>query len=232
MVYYHERRPYYVTTPHQVHGLIADRVNWVFKEAGIPYEWQKTPAKRELEMIRANQEQACAVGWFKTPAREAFGHFTLPIYLGTPTMAIARSDNEQVHSGLPLGETLANRRLRLLRKDGYSYGIFIDDQLRRYAPREVVTSAENLGMIKMIHSHRADYFFIARQEAEDLILYSDLPIDDFQIIAFRDMPPGNKRYLICSRQVDEMTLLRLNRSIKSYLLGSMAANPLTVRSTP
>jgi hypothetical protein len=46
------------------------------------------------------------------------------------------------------------------------------------------------------------------------------------------MPPGNKRYLICSPQVEEMTLLRLNRAIKSYLLGSMAANPLTVRSTP
>jgi len=232
VVYYHERRPYYVTTRHQVHGLIADRVNWVFKEAGIPYEWRKTPAKRELEMIRTDEQRACAVGWFKTPEREAFGHFTLPIYLDTPTMVIARSDNEQIHSGRPLEETLTNRRLRLLRKDGYSYGEFIDDRLKRYTPREVVTTAENIGMIKMIHSHRADYFFIAREEAEDLILCSELPIEDFQIIHFSDMPPGNKRYLICSPQVEEMTLLRLNRAIKSYLLGSMAANPLPVRSTP
>lgn len=232
VVYYHERRPYYVTTRRQVHGLIADRVNWVFKEAGIPYEWHKTPAKRELEMIRGNEQRACAVGWFKTPEREAFARFTLPIYLGTPTMAIARSDNGQVHSGRPLAEILTNRRLRLLRKDGYSYGTFIDDQLKRYTPREVVTTADNLGMIKMIHAHRADFLFIAREEAEDLILCSDLPIDDFRIIHFNDMPPGNKRYLICSRQVDEMTLLRLNRAIKSYLLASMAANPLAVRPTP
>ena len=37
VVYYHEGRPYYATTRRHVHGLIADRVNWVFKEAGIPY---------------------------------------------------------------------------------------------------------------------------------------------------------------------------------------------------
>jgi len=89
VVYYHERRPYYVPTPNQVHGLIADRVNWVFK-----------PAK------------------------------------------------------------------------------------------------------------------------------------DFQVIRFSDMPPGNNRYLICSRKIEEMTLLRLNRAIKDYLLGSMAPNPTGMAATP
>jgi bacterioferritin len=44
-------RPYYVTTPNQVHGLIADRVNWVFKDAGIPFVWRKTPAKRHLKLF-------------------------------------------------------------------------------------------------------------------------------------------------------------------------------------
>jgi len=88
VVYYHERRPYYVTTPNQVHGLIADRVNWVFK-----------PAK------------------------------------------------------------------------------------------------------------------------------------DFQVIHFSDVPPGNNRYLICSRRIEEMTLLRLNRAIKDYRLGSMAPNPTVMAAT-
>lgn len=225
VVYYHERRPYYVTTPNQVHGLIADRVNWVFKDAGINYVWQKTPAKRQLEIIRNNEQLACAVGWFKTPERDAFGNFTLPIYLDNPTMAIARADNDQINSGGLLARTLSNRRLRLLRKDGYSYGRFIDDGIKEYAPREIVTTAENLSMVKMIHTHRADYFFISKEEAEDVILCSDLPRKDFKVVRFSDMPQGNKRYLICSRKIEEITLLRLNRGIKNYLLGSMAANP-------
>ena len=232
VVYYHERRPYYVTTRTQVHGLIADRVNWVFKEADIPYEWHKTPAKRELEMIRSDVQRACAVGWFKTPEREAFGQFTLPIYMDSPTMAVARVDNERIHSGEPLAQTLDNYRLRLLRKDGYSYGTFIDERIKRHAPREVVTTADNFSMLKMIHSHRADYFFIAREEAEDLILCSGLPIEDFQMIHFSDMPQGNKRYLICSPQIEKMTLLRLNRAIKAYLLGSLVSNPLVLGANP
>jgi len=225
-LYYHERRPYYVTTPNQVHGRIADRLNWVFKEAGIPYEWHKTPAKRQLEMIRDNEQPACAAGWYKTPEREAFGNFTLPIYMDSPTIALARADNDQIQSDAPLAKTLSNRILKLLRKDGYSYGTHIDAALKRFAPREVVTTAENLSMIKMIHTHRADYFFITREEAEDLILSSGLPGDDFKAISFTDMPPGNKRYLICSRRIDTVTRLRLNSAIKEYLLGSMAANPM------
>lgn len=225
VVYYHERRPYYVTTPNQVHGLIADRVNWVFKDAGLPFVWVRTPAKRQLEIIRNNEQRACAVGWFKTPERDAFGNFTLPIYIDNPTMAIARADNDQISSGDPLARTLSNRRLRLLRKDGYSYGRFIDDGIQEYAPREIVTTAENLSMVKMIHTHRADYFFISKEEAEDVILCSDLPRKDFKVVRFSDMPQGNKRYLICSLKIEEITLLRLNRAIKRYLLGSMATNP-------
>ena len=232
VVYYHERRPYYVTTPNQVHGLIADRVNWVFKDAGIPFVWRKTPAKRQLEVIRDNAQDVCAVGWYKTPAREAFGNFTLPIFIDSPTMAIARADNDQIRTGQTLARTLSNRRLRLLRKDGYAYGKFIDDAIQQFAPREMVTTAENLSMVKMIHTHRADYFFISKEEAEDLILCSGLPAKDFQVIHFSDVPPGNKRYLICSQKIEEMTLLRLNRAIKDYLLGSMASNPTGMAATP
>jgi polar amino acid transport system substrate-binding protein len=232
VVYYHERRPYYVTTPNQVHGLIADRVNWVFKDAGINFIWRKAPAKRQLEIIRNNEQRACAVGWYKTSEREAFGNFTLPIYLDNPTMAIARADNDQIRSGDPLARTLSNHRLRLLRKDGYSYGRFIDDGIKEYAPRDMVTTADNLSMIKMIHTHRADYFFISKEEAEDLILCSGLPAKDFRVIGFSDMPHGNKRYLICSPKIEEMMLLQLNRAIKDYLVGSMTANPTKMRATP
>jgi polar amino acid transport system substrate-binding protein len=232
VVYYHERRPYYVTTPNQVHGLIADRVNWVFRDAGINFIWRKAPARRQLEMIRNNEQRACAVGWYKTPEREAFGKFTLPIYLDNPTMAIARADNDQIRSGDPLAQTLSNRRLRLLRKDGYSYGRFIDDAIKEYAPRDMVTTAENLSMIKMIHTHRADYFFISKEEAEDLILCSGLPVKDFSVIGFSDMPCGNKRYLICSPKIEEMTLMQLNRAIKDYLLSSMATNLTEMRAVP
>ena len=225
IVYYHERRPYYVTTSRQVHGLIADRVNWVFKEAGIPYVWRKMPAKRQLEMIRNNTQRACAVGWFKTPERESYGKFTFPIYMDRRTLAIARADNDQIRSGLPLAQTLSNRRLRLLRKDGYSYGRFIDRGINRYAPREVITTAENISMVRMIHSHRADYFFMAKEEAEDLILSANLPPEEFQAVHFSDMPPGNNRYIICSRNIEEMAMLRINRAIKSYLLGSLTSQP-------
>jgi len=216
IIHYHERHPYYISQGKGVGGIIGDRITFVFEQAGIPLAWQKTPAKRQLDIIKKNSRREGAAGWFKTPERETFAKFSQPIYQDRPTIALAMADQDLIQSGGTLAGTLANQRLRLLRKDGYSYGAFIDQQIDRFRPDLTETLADNTGMLKMIHSRRVDYFFIAREEADDLLARAGLPASDFKKIAFTDMPEGNRRYILFTRQVEDSTIDRLNQVIRHY----------------
>lgn len=216
IIHYNERHPYYISRGKGVGGIIGDRINFVFEQAGIPLAWQKTPATRQLEIIKKNSGREGAAGWFKTPEWESFAKFSQPIYQDRPTIALARIDQELIQSGKTLADTLANPRLHLLRKDGYAYGAFIDELLDRYQPNQTVTLAENVDMLKMIHTRRVDYLFIAREEADDLLTRAGLPASEFKKVTFTDMPEGYRRYLLFSRQVEDSTIDRLNRIIRNY----------------
>ena len=212
-VLYHERPPYYATGPLGVYGLCVDPVKKAFSIAGIGVDWMKVPAARQMEMLRANAPGICAVGWFKTPEREKFAVYSHAIYQDTSMVALARADNPHLLSGRPLVRTLANREVTFLRKDGYSYGRYIEDMILKHGPRQEITTAENIGMLKIIHDGLADYFFISEEEAAELIHTSGLLTDVFQIIRFPDIPEGNKRYLLFSRSMDKHIVDRVDAAI-------------------
>ncbi len=212
-VMYHERPPYYVTGPLGIYGLCVDPVKKAFSAAGIGVDWIKVPAARQMEMLRANAPGICAVGWFKTPEREKFAVYSHAIYRDTSMIALARADNPHLVSGRPLARTLENREVTFLRKDGYSYGRYIDDMILTYAPRQEITTAENIGMLKILHDGLADYFFISKEEAVELIRTSGLLADTFQFIRFPDVPEGNKRYLMFSRSTDKDLIDRVDAAV-------------------
>lgn len=215
-IHYHERAPYYITYGTSVGGIIGDRINFVFQQAGIPLAWQKTPAARQLDIIKKNERREGAAGWFKTPERERFAKFSWPIYQDRPTIALTRVDQTLLQAGTNLTATFSDRRLRLLRKKGYSYGSYIDGLIDRLQPDQLVTETNNLGMFKMIHTRRADYFFIAEEEADVLLAQIDIPATGFKKITFTDMPEGNRRYILFSRRVEATTIQRLDRVIRYY----------------
>jgi uncharacterized protein (TIGR02285 family) len=212
-VLYHERPPYYITGPLGIYGLCVDPVKKAFSAAGIGIEWVRVPAARQMEMLRANVPDICAVGWFKTPEREKFAVYSHAIYQDTSMIALARADNPHLVSGRPLARTLENRNVTFLRKDGYSYGRYIDDMILKHAPRQEITTAENIGMLKILHDGLADYFFISEEEAAELIHTSGLLADTFQFIRFPDVPEGNKRYLLFSRSTDKRIVDRVDAAI-------------------
>ncbi|NPA24600.1 MAG: transporter substrate-binding domain-containing protein [Deltaproteobacteria bacterium] len=216
---YHERPPYYATGPLGVYGLCADPAKQAFYIAGISFKWLRLPARRQLEMIRDNKCRACALGWFKNPQREKFACFSLPIYQDKPLIALARADNREIPDRTSLERILANRNLLLLKKNGYSYGTYVDDKIAALKPRQTVTDSENIAMLKMIYVGRADYFFISEEEASYLTRTSGLLQNDFKFVHFSDMPVGNKRYLLFSRKVEKQTIDKLNTALRKLLTG-------------
>lgn len=216
-LHYHERPPYYITGPLGVYGICADPAKLAFKKAKVPIRWEKTPASRQLGILKANRGRDCLLGWFKNPQRETFARYSIHIYQDRPTIALALAGNHKVIDDRPLADTLLSADLTLLRKEGYSYGRYIDTMISKLLPRQDMTDAENVGMLKMIHSRRADFFFISEEEANVLTATSGLPQDDFKYVRFTDMPTGNKRYLLFSKHVAVDEVARIDAAIRKYV---------------
>lgn len=224
-VHYNERPPYLVTTDSGVTGLTGDPVTIAFEKSNTPFRWEQTPTKRQIYILQQNSGQDCVVAWFKNAERETFAKFTLPIYQDMPQIALARADNEKIASSGTIDDVFSNPLLNLLVKDGYSYGEFLDQKIGTFQPNRLVTTNENSGMLKMIHARHADYMLIAPEEAQGLIETSAFDPQDFKTIRFTDIPAGENRYILCSMQVDDAVIERLNEAIRQYVGFSTDAKP-------
>jgi polar amino acid transport system substrate-binding protein len=216
-LHYNERPPYLITTADGVAGLTGSPATIAFQRANIPFNWKQTPSKRQMYILQQNLGQDCLVGWFKNPEREKYAQYTQPVYRDVPQIALARSDNIRIDSVNTVDAIFSNADLTMLVKDGYSYGEFLDQKIAEHNPVRVVTTVENSGMLKMVQAGRADYFFIAPEEAEGLIETSEFSKDDFKVVGLQDIPYGENRYILCSLQVDHTIINRLNTAIKHYI---------------
>jgi uncharacterized protein (TIGR02285 family) len=216
-LHYNERPPYLVTTDSGVGGLTGDPATMIFERSNIPYKWVQTPSKRQIYLLEQNRGKDCAVGWFKNVEREKFAKYTLPIYQDMPQVALARADNNNIPIDNTVDDIFSKTKLNLLVKDGYSYGDFLDGKIKEHNPTRTVTTVENSEMLKMVYARHADYFFIAPEEANGLITSSDFDLQDFKFVHFRDIPSGEQRYILCSKQVEESIIERLNAAIRQYV---------------
>jgi len=215
-LYYSERIPYAVADDTgSVEGLTATPAADAFKRADIPFEWKQMPFKRQLATLKYNKKKACGIGWFKNPEREAFARFTHAIYRDRPSITISAKGNDGVAKHRDVVGLLQDKGIRLLVKDGFSYGAYIDEQIQRHLPESlVVVGSSNIQMLDILLSGRADYFFVSEEEASKMISSSGHAISQFQLNSYSDMPPGNHRYIACSQQVQNGTIDKLNLAME------------------
>ena len=214
-LYYSERTPYAVTSEQgEVSGLTATPAAHAFNQAGIPFQWKKMPFKRQLQTIKYNKKMACGIGWFKKPERKEFALFTNVIYQDKPSITLSKQNNTVVAQHGDVASLLKDQQLKLLVKDDFSYGSYVDALIKAHSPEKVVAVASsNVQMLQMILSGRADYFFVSEEEAEQIITSSGHDLVEFQRYRYSDMPTGNKRYIACSQQVTSATIDLLNQAL-------------------
>lgn len=68
-------------------------------------------------------------------------------------------------------------------------------------------------MIRMIMANRADFMFISEEEAAYSIEQAGFAPNELQLIHVRDMPEGEKRYLMCNKNVPDEVIEKLNQFI-------------------
>jgi uncharacterized protein (TIGR02285 family) len=214
-LYYYDRAPYATTdTQGEVSGLCATPAANAFKQADIPFQWKKMPFKRQLATIKHNKKLGCGIGWFKKPERESFARFTDSIYQDKPAVVISKKGNIVLEQHRNLISLFEDKKVKLLVKDGFSYGAYVDELINDYDPKTVsVVTSTNVQMLQMILSGRADYFFISEEEADHIILSAGYERSQFQLQHFADIPAGNRRYIACSHQVSPEIVDLLNLAL-------------------
>lgn len=212
----HQRLPYYsIDADGNIGGLIGGLADDIFRRSGLDYRWQQTSANAQLRRIKADLSPVCAVGWFKNPDREAYARFSAPIYRDLPFVVVARSGDTRVPTHRSIESLLSDQRLTIGTKLGYSYGALIDARIRTLGPRQTSSSQDFRGMLRMLGGKRFDYLFSSAEEAE--AVFDEDPQLGKRLVSlrFEDLPPGNQRYILCSRKVDESAIAALNKAIRS-----------------
>ncbi len=224
-IYYHERRPYYFADGDRVRGLVVDKATVALENAGISYRWAPLPPARQLQLIKNGVEPCGAIGWFATEERLRFAQFTDTIYQDEPFVALTRIDNPRLRAGMPVVDLLKDPNLTLLVKDAYSYGATLDELIAELHPRSTQTPADNTAMVRMIGAGRADYFFVAPEEARELLPPDSPAYAAFHIVELTGIPLGATRHLMFSRAVSPAIIDRINDALRRPARSAIGGEP-------
>ncbi len=211
---YQDRLPYYTTAADgSVGGLVAGPVSKALRRAGIAVSWKVRPGKRQIETIRNNRAAACSPGWFKKPEREKFAKFSNTIYQDRPQVVIIRTTDLVNFKFSNLAALFAARHHTFGAKLAYSYGGFVDDLIAEVKPKVQRTPQDVQGMVHMLVGRRFDYMLAAQEEFRSLQANLPTVSDGITAVQMKDIPPGNKRYLMCSKKVGDDIMRRFNDAL-------------------
>lgn len=212
-VHYQERPPYSETRADGVvQGLVATPTALAFERAGIAYRWMLTPSQRQLALIQNGTSAHCGVGWFRNPSREAVGKFSAALYRDQPLGALVRL-GAGWQPGMSFEDALTSPKLRLLVKDGYSFGLRVDALIASRAARKVATSGEPSQLVSMLLADRADWMLVAPEEAEVILKQGPDQARRLMLVPLNDMEAGLERHLYCSPAVPDAVLAKLNAAL-------------------
>lgn len=229
---YFTRPPYFISNEDDsklIDGDIYNIVTKVFNKANIPYEFIKSPQIRTIDDIKENKKKICSTSLFKTKERKEFALYSLPIFQDKKTVIITSKKNLDLIKINNSQNVLANENFKLIVKIGFSYGAYLDEKIYQYkkvklsekysqeSKNVIFTSNDNTLMLYDIHSGKADYMFVGRNEAEYLLENNSLFKSSLEIVDLHDIPEGQKRHIMCSKLVGTATMNLLNKEIKKLV---------------
>ncbi|MEW5727854.1 MAG: transporter substrate-binding domain-containing protein [Pseudomonadota bacterium] len=207
---YFEREPYYFTTEAGVAGFLVERTEKLLAAAGLTAEWVPSSPPRIVETIRQGREPVCSPGWFRTDDRAATGRFTAPIHRDPP-MALLVRERSPVLRHSHIDQVLADPRLRLLVKSGFSYGAQVDDKLQTARLTVLSTGAKASQLARMVAGGRADMVFVAADEGPGM-LKADPALRELRLFSPAGLDQGEHRHIWCASAVDPAVVERMSRA--------------------
>jgi uncharacterized protein (TIGR02285 family) len=215
-VAWREKPPYYYFDENKVaKGFMLERAKQVFAAAGVPAVFVNEPQKRIWANFSHGMSNYCSISWYRLPEREAVAQYSVPVHADLPHAVLAvPAVAARIRSHPNLKSLLSDKSLTLAVIDGVSYGPELDALINASQNRIMRRTVETSAMFRMVAVGRADYLFVDREDWNYLRLKFP-ELQSLVLVDFADMPPGLKRYIVCSRDVPAETMERLNRAIQA-----------------
>jgi len=210
---YHHRPPFYIDQGNKPPtGQLIEKANILFSRAGVTFDWQRSKAKQVLSSIEQNHQPLCSVGWFKTPERAAYAQFTQSFHQDKGIVALYRQNDERVKAHKTIKSLFSDKALRIGTQQGYSYGPYVDELLKSLSPTRVeIKKAQYVSAMLTRESY--DYIVMNHRIASKNAAESAGGRVSLAIMELDDAPPGNKRYVMCSKKVDPAVIKKINAAI-------------------
>ena len=225
-VVYLERPPYYWTENGQPRGFLLALTRQILDRAGIQASFSQQPPNRIMEEIRNDRAPICSIGWFKTPERETFASFSLPIYRDRPLVLLTTADRAHLFSRhKTLRDVFADHSLVIAQVASFSYGEAVDRMQKEIVVRSLTVSSSQKVLPKLILQGRASYMLVAPEEVPTLLRLAEVDADRFTVLTMEDIPAGDLRYLIFSEAVPETARERIDAAIADLTDQGALLNP-------
>ncbi|WP_321404415.1 transporter substrate-binding domain-containing protein [Maridesulfovibrio sp.] len=211
---YIELPPYYYTnSENKPDGSLLHLTKRIMNKAGYECRYISMPSKRILHTIQKGKNFA-SIGWFKTPQREKYAKFSLPIYENKPIVVLLRhEDHDQFIKYNTLKELLEQTKFKTGIVAGHSMGGYIDYLLEMHPQSVYTLSGTTQQLVRMLHTGHIDFCLLAPVEIAKIIKQSHYKDDKFSFMSMADIIKGNTRHLIFSKDVSNDTISRINSAI-------------------
>jgi polar amino acid transport system substrate-binding protein len=213
---FRDKPPYSYVEQGVQKGFLLDRTRLILEAAAIRHNFREMPPKRIFQEIQDNAEAICSFGWYKIPEREKFARFSLPIHTDRPHVVLAGPRSaEDVRRHKTLKSLMADGALTLATVDGVSYGPDLDAMIASFAGKNDRALVPPLQVAKKVAAKRADFMLIDQEDYDYLMATNPEFRDEMLVrIEYPDLPPGLKRYILCSQRVGAETMAKIDAAIE------------------
>lgn len=196
-------------------GTTATPAMLAFAKAEIPITLREASPARRLLDVKENNTRVCSLGFYKNAERESFARFSNPISQDGRMIALANI-KFQMTKPVSVDAILQRSDLNILIKKNIFYGPFLESKFAKMKAQRIESAAEFTQLIRLIKFERAQLIFMPEEEAQFYLKEFGYSAADFNLIQFAEMPAGELRYIMCSLQVEESVMAKLNKAIGNF----------------
>ena len=209
---FNEKPPFFYFDGDQPKGLVVDRVSTALRLAGYRYHFEQMPFQRMLYYLKKDRRGFAVIGLSKNDEREKYAIFSLPVFKDrTPVVLIRREDKHRFLSYKSLEEVILSG-LFYGRKAGTVQTA--DELLKMLGRRELLFDNDVKSFPNLLSRKRFDFTILYPEEVEFALKMSGVNSEQFDIVTFPDMPPGNFRYILFSKGTDPKLIDKINSAIE------------------
>lgn len=215
-IYTYERMPFFGQINTDAEGFINQITRLIFEDAKIPYVFKKVPVSRIFATL-AQPGISCVAGAFRTPEREQTYLFSSDyIYQDSSPRYLIRSADQAHYASIKNIKDLLTSGKTVGLAEKYSYGTWIDENVKLYNPPTVVVNIgdNQSAFMQMLVLKRFDYVFASGEEASYNLRNNPEFRAAISVKMLADTPTaGNIRWIMFSNNFPPDLRERIDKSI-------------------